>query len=136
MVLRGGAGERQQFVSCLHEFCAEHSVGDAARSAMDLALEEHLTNVLSYGYEPGAQRTVTVRIGTDNTWLWAEVKDDGIAYNPLTRPPVDVSIPLEEKPIGGLGVHLIRQFMDELDYARESEHNVLRLRKRLHETGS
>ena len=60
-----------------------------------------------------------------------DVEDDGRPFDPLAVPPVDTSLPLEEKLIGGFGVHLMRQFMDELSYARESGKNVLRMRKRI-----
>ncbi len=57
--------------------------------------------------------------------------DNGCPFNPLDRPEVDTAIPLDEKPIGGLGVHLMRRFMDELDYRREDGRNVFRMRKKL-----
>jgi anti-sigma regulatory factor (Ser/Thr protein kinase) len=96
-----------------------------------LAIEEHLTNILSYGYEPGATPHVVIRMETDAEWLRVQVEDNGKPYDPLATPPVDTSIPLEEKPIGGLGVHLMRQVMDELSFAREAGKNVIRMGKRL-----
>jgi len=101
-----------------------------------LAIEEHLTNILSYGYEPGTTPHVVIRLETDDRWLRVVVEDNGKAHDPLSTPPVDTSAPLEEKPIGGLGVHLIRQFMDELSYARVAGKNVLRMCKRLEATAS
>jgi serine/threonine-protein kinase RsbW len=59
------------------------------------------------------------------------VEDEGKPFDPLSVPAVDTSIPLTKKPIGGLGIHLMRQFIDELSYARESGKNVLRMRKQL-----
>jgi anti-sigma regulatory factor (Ser/Thr protein kinase) len=103
----------------------------AVMNAADVALEEHLTNVINYGYEPGAAHHVVVTLQIEGGSLCVNVEDDGKEFNPLTKPPVDTSIPLAEKPIGGLGVHLMRQFMDELSYARESDKNVLRMKKRI-----
>lgn len=108
-----------------------HRIPAAARQAADLAIEEHLTNVLSHGYEPGVTPRIVIRMETDADWLRVDVEDNGKPYDPLTTPPVDTSIPLEEKPIGGLGVHLMRQCMDELSYAREAGKNVLRMGKRI-----
>ena len=108
-----------------------HSIPSAVRQAADLALEEHLTNILSHGYEPGATPHIVIRMETDADWLRIAVEDDGKPHDPLSTPPVDTSIPLAEKPIGGLGVHLMRQFMDELSYARENGKNVLRMTKRI-----
>ena len=100
-------------------------------NAADIALEEHLTNVLDYGYEPGAPHRVVVALKVEDGLLCVDVEDDGKPFDPLAVPPVDTSLPLEDKPIGGLGVHLMRQFMDELSYAREAGNNVLRMRKRI-----
>ena len=98
--------------------------------AADVALEEHLTNVFSYGYKAGEKALVKVRLETAADSLNVEVSDDAWAFNPLTVPPVDTSVPLEEKPMGGLGLHLIRLNMDELSYERLGEKNVFRMTKR------
>lgn len=129
--MRGQLGEREGVIRGLEEFCREHQVPPAIANAADVALEEHLTNVLSYGYQPGAQHHILVAFTVEDGGLHVDVEDDGKAFDPLTVPPVDTAIPLEEKPVGGLGVHLMRQFMDELSYAREGGKNVLRMRKRI-----
>ena len=102
---------------------------DPARYAADLALEEHLTNVLAYGFKDGEERWVSVELHVEKGALIASVADNGEAYNPLNAPPVDTSLPLEDKPIGGLGVYLMKQMMDELTYARAGGLNVLRMSK-------
>jgi serine/threonine-protein kinase RsbW len=92
-------------------------------------LEEHITNVLSHG---GARAMlVCVRCEVEAGFLVVEVEDDGRFFDPATAPPVNTEIPLEEKPVGGLGIHLMREFMDELSYSRGAERNVLRMKKRL-----
>ena len=131
IVLDGQPAERASVVRGLEEFCREHQIPKQVMNAADVALEEHLTNVLNYGYEAGAPHRVVVDLKSDNGCLCVAVEDDGKPYDPLARPPVDTSLPLAEKPIGGLGVHLMRQFMDELSYARETGKNVLRMRKRI-----
>ena len=92
---------------------------DSARHAADLALEEHLTNVMNYGFCEGEERWISIKLGVNENALLARIADKGKAYNPLSRPPVDTSVSLEDKPIGGLGIHLMKQMMDELTYARE-----------------
>ena len=131
IVLSGQPGERESVVRGLEEFCREQRMPRAVVSAADVALEEHLTNVLTYGYEPGTPHRVVVGLKVEGDYLCVVVEDDGKAFDPLAVSPADTSIPLEEKPIGGLGVHLMRQFMDELSYAREPGKNVLRMRKRI-----
>ena len=131
IVLSGQPGERAGVVRGLEEFCRGQQLPRAIVNAADVALEEHLTNVLNYGYEPGAPHRIIVALKVDDGGLCVDVEDDGRPFDPLAVPPVDTSLPLEEKPIGGFGVHLMRQFMDELSYARESGKNVLRMRKRI-----
>jgi len=59
------------------------------------------------------------------------VEDDGKPFDPLQAPPPDLSLPLERRPIGGLGIHLIRNLMDEVSYARVGGRNVLKMVKHL-----
>jgi len=130
-ILNGQLGERAGVVGKLEEFCRANALPRGVGNAADVALEEHLTNVLTYGYEAGAPHRISVSLKTEAGWLCVEVADDGKPFDPLAVSPVDTSLPLEEKPIGGLGVHLMRQLMDELSYARENGKNVLRMRKRI-----
>jgi anti-sigma regulatory factor (Ser/Thr protein kinase) len=131
LILQNRPEEKQRLLSALEEFSEQHHLSPVAVQAADLALEEHLTNVMAYAYEDAAPHDIRIRLGVENQWLQIEIEDDGVAYDPLSRPPVDTSLPLEEKPIGGLGVHLIRSLMDEVDYRREAGRNILRMRKRV-----
>ncbi|HVK58411.1 MAG TPA: ATP-binding protein [Candidatus Kapabacteria bacterium] len=127
--LTGEPGERGRFVEAFEEFCRRHHVPDAARQAADLALEEHLTNVLNYGFTLDEERWISVQLGVKNNALCVTVTDTGVPYDPLSAPSVDTSVPLEEKPIGGLGIYLMKKFMDQLTHEREGEKNVLTMVK-------
>jgi serine/threonine-protein kinase RsbW len=127
ITLTGNTKQRGHLVEALENFCTKHSLDPQVRHAADLALEEHLTNVATHG---GAHEMV-VQFRVDSGFLTIEVEDDGVAFDPSSRPPVDTSIPLEQKPIGGLGIHLMRQFLDELSYTRRAGRNVLRMKKRI-----
>ena len=126
-LLTGKPGERHHFVEVLEDFCRRQQVPDKTRQASDLALEEHLTNVLAYGFQKGMRPWVSVRLRVQDNALHVEVTDTGVAYNPLSAAPVDTSVPLEDKPIGGLGVYLMTHFMDELSYRRQDNRNELRM---------
>ena len=121
----------QRLWPALEEFARQHHLTPPALQAADLALEEHVTNVISYAYDDGALHEIRIRLTLENQRIQIEVEDDGRAYDPLSRPPVDTSVPLEEKPTGGLGVHLIRTLMDEVEYQRVGGKNVLHMRKRV-----
>ena len=103
----------------------------AVVQAADLALEEHLTNILNYAYEDDRSHEIRVRLALEGDSITIEVEDDGRPFDPLQRPEVDTAVGLEAKPIGGLGIHLVRKFMDDVQYRRERDRNILRMRKRL-----
>lgn len=97
--------------------------------AVNLALEEVLTNVISYGFSDDHDHAIDVRIDVGDGQLTAEVEDDGRPFNPLEYLAPDTTKPLVERPIGGLGIHLMRRFMDELEYRRHSGKNLLIMKK-------
>lgn len=114
-------------MQALEEFCEAHSLSPQVKNAADLALEEHLTNVATHG----KAKEMTVKFRLLDGDLVIDVEDNGKSYDPLKHPVVDTTRSLEDMPIGGLGIHLIRQFMDELSYRQTDGWNVLRMRKRL-----
>ena len=131
IVIKNKPEEGARLLQALEAFAAEHRLPAKVRQAADLALEEHLTNVRKYAYTDAAPHEIHIRLSCDERALHVEVEDDGRAFNPLEAPHVDTSVPLEQRSIGGLGIHLLRQFMDELDYRREGSRNILRMTKRL-----
>jgi len=106
-------------------------LGPKTRLALDTALTEHLTNIITHGCRDGAPHRIRVRLTLDPPCVKATVIDDGPPFNPLEHPPVDTSLPLDQKPLGGLGIHMIRSSADELTYRRENDRNILVMRKRL-----
>jgi anti-sigma regulatory factor (Ser/Thr protein kinase) len=130
LVLKNQPGERQKVARALEEFGRDHNLPAAVVNAADLALEEHLTNLMSYGFPDNREHEIKVRFTLASDFI-IEIEDDGPPFNPLQLPPVDTSVPLEQRPIGGLGIHLIRRFMDGIEYHSEGGRNFLRMRKRL-----
>lgn len=123
--------EKRRLLLSLRAFAEEHRISARVLQAADQALEEHLTNLMNYGYKDANPHEILVRFGIVRDALEIEVEDDGKPFNPLEQPEPDTTVPLIDRPIGGLGIHLIRQFMDELNYRREEGHNILQMRKRL-----
>ena len=131
IVLTNRPEEEPRLLRALEALAAEHRLPAKVLQAADLALEEHVTNVFKHAYADTALHEICVRLSCDGRALYVEVEDDVRAFDPLETPLVDTSIPLEERPIGGLGVHLMRRCMDTLDYRREGSRNILRMTKRL-----
>jgi len=129
--LKNQPAEKQRLLHALHAFSADHKLGPKVVQAAELVLEEHLTNIFKYAYSDTALHEIVVRFACDESSFEIEVQDDGRSFNPLDRPVVNTSAPLEQRPVGGLGIHLIREFMDQLDYRREGGKNILRMIKRI-----
>jgi anti-sigma regulatory factor (Ser/Thr protein kinase) len=127
--LRNDPAQTRQLAAWVKDFAHRADLPDAVRDAFDLALEECITNVISYAWNDGQEHWLTLRFLSDPTSACVEIEDDGRAFNPLSKPPVDTTEPLETRPIGGLGIHMVRQLMDSATYRRENGLNVLTLIK-------
>jgi sigma-B regulation protein RsbU (phosphoserine phosphatase) len=98
--------------------------------SLNLALEEAVVNVMDYAYTEGQRGNVDIEVTADQQWLTFVISDTGIAFDPTAKEDVDTTLSAEERPIGGLGIFLVRQLMDDIDYKREGNKNVLTLRKK------
>jgi serine/threonine-protein kinase RsbW len=96
---------------------------------LHLVLDEIFTNIVNYGYDDAAEHQVLIDVEREADDVRVRVEDDARAFNPLERPDPDLGVPLEERKVGGLGIYLVRQLMDEVEYTREGGKNVLSLRR-------
>lgn len=112
--------------------CAASGVGREIAMKLALALEEAVANAINHGL-PGSPppHRLAVRLGFDADGVVAEVIDNGRPFDPTDAPDPDLTSSLEERQLGGLGIHLMRELMDGLDYRRSGDMNILRLRKAL-----
>ena len=95
---------------------------------LNLVLEELGVNIVSYS---GATSDIEISLASDGETVSIEIADDGNPFNPLVELETpDTSAPLDQRSIGGLGVHLVRTIMDELHYSRENGMNRLAMTKR------
>ena len=97
---------------------------------LQLASEEALVNVINYAY-PGGEGDVEIAcdIDVENQNFIMKIIDSGIAFNPLEKEDPDLNLPMEKRQIGGLGIYMIREIMDEVRYKRENGKNILTLIK-------
>lgn len=129
--LRNDPSESRQIEKWSQSFAETAHLSPAARNAFDLALVEWVTNVMSYAHEDAEEHWITIRLFAAQGVARVEVEDDGRAFNPLTLTPVDTEAPLERRAIGGLGVHIIRQLMDSVEYRRVEGRNILTMTRRV-----
>jgi anti-sigma regulatory factor (Ser/Thr protein kinase) len=96
---------------------------------LNLVLEELITNIIFYGYTDKNEHFIEINIDFDDSRIFLKVEDDGIAFNPLLKEEADISLPVEERAIGGLGIHFVRKIMDTISYERKNEKNILTMIK-------
>ena len=131
LTINADLAELARVMQMIDDFCASMAVSASDVSVLHLALEEIVTNVITHGYHNDASRSFNVRmeaIAADR--IRAVVTDDAPAYNPLARPEVDTALPLEARPVGGLGVHLVKKLMDVCTYEQRDGQNVFSIERK------
>ena len=130
VTLKNHLSEIARVAHVVEQFGSRHSLPARLVFEVNLALDEILNNVIAYAYDDGAEHEIVVRLTVQPGELVVQVEDDGRAFNPLdvAEPSLDVS--LSERQIGGLGMHLVRKVIDDLQYRRCDGRNVLVMTKR------
>lgn len=110
----------------------EAGLNPSLAMSLNLALEEAVTNVVLYAYPEGTQGTVQIDASWDDKELTFVIADMGAAFDPTKKEDADITLSAEERPIGGLGIFLVKQLMDVVSYERQDgKRNVLTLTKNL-----
>jgi anti-sigma regulatory factor (Ser/Thr protein kinase) len=112
-------------------FCEEIGIGMDVCSSLNLAVEEVVVNVISYAYPMGTTGYVDIEIEADKEILTVVISDTGVPFDPTKKADADITLSAEERPIGGLGIHLVRKIMDEVSYDYADHKNILTLRMKL-----
>jgi serine/threonine-protein kinase RsbW len=128
--IKNNLAEIESLTESIVSYCKENGIDEAACYEVRLALEEAISNTIKYGYDDQQPRTIYVRVEFENRELLLEIEDDANEFNPLEAPAPDLSLPVEQKPIGRLGIYLMRSIMDQVDYRRVGTKNMLRMIKR------
>jgi phosphoserine phosphatase RsbU/P len=131
--LKNDLSELAKLNHTLTEFGQRHQLPERVLFAIKLALEETVTNAISHNFTDEREHRISIRLSLEQSVLRADVEDDGRAFNPLDIPAPDPKKPLEERPLGGLGIHLARTLMDEVAYRRQNGRNMLTLKKEIAE---
>lgn len=105
------------------------NIGKQLAFKLRLALEEAVVNVMEYAYPKGTVGHVNIRVTSDGHRLKFVITDSGISFNPTEASTADTTLSVEERPIGGLGIFLIRELMDSINYERTEGKNVLTIMK-------
>ncbi len=131
MTIGADPGEVARVNAAFAEFADAHALPASVRRSMNVVLDELLINAIVYGFPEGARGEVTVEAELLADRVRVTLTDDGRPFDPFAVAAPDTGLPLDERRIGGLGIHLVRRMMDEVSYHRRDDRNVVVLGKRL-----
>lgn len=114
-----------KFLEAAEAFLEEAGVPAEVVTKFMIAFDELVSNILDHGNAA----TVTARFFLKGDEVAAELIDDGKPFDPLSVPDPDTSLPVEDRPVGGLGIHIVRQLMDHVEYVHDGNFNRLRFAK-------
>jgi serine/threonine-protein kinase RsbW len=115
----------------MEKFRELNGIDEEAFAGVDLAVDEILTNVISYAFRDGGSHRIDLDLDFSGERLLIEIRDDGVPFNPLDIPPPRLGGEVGEREIGGLGMHFVRNIADEITYRREANWNILSLSKNI-----
>jgi len=122
--------EIARLIDWVEACCGGEGVADQVSFRLALAIEEAATNVIGNAFaDLPPPHVIIVRLNITPQLLVAEIIDNGRPFDPTAVPPPDLTLPLEQRTPGGLGIHLMRSMVDRLQYRRSSGRNRLRLEK-------
>jgi anti-sigma regulatory factor (Ser/Thr protein kinase) len=119
----------------VEQFAAVHHLSSDDALAVNLVLDEIAINVIRHGYDDDREHDILIVLTLDGSVLTIQVEDDGRPFNPMDAPAPDLTLPVEERPLGGLGIHLVRMSVDDMAYRRDGDRNVLTMHKTVGTTG-
>ena len=125
LVVANSHAELRRVSGWVRAFARERELAIHFAHGLELALNEALTNIMSYAFHDGAQHEIVVELHAQPDRIRVDVEDDGTPFNPLTVPVEEPPESLEKSRPTGRGITLMRSFMDELQYARRDGKNVL-----------
>ena len=123
--------EIERLATEVSRFADAHGIAPEAAGDLNLALEEVVANVITHAYPRGGAHDIRVEITAAKDRLTAQVEDDGVYFDPLRRADPDITLRIEKRSVGGLGLFFVRKVMDELSYSREAGRNRLTMAKRV-----
>ena len=131
MLLENNLQEVARVIDRIELFCVEESISASQGLRFCLALDEIITNILSYGLAGRADGEITLFVEHSNGALWAEIADNGPEFDPFAAETPVPSGSVEERNVGGLGITLIKAVMDQLEYRRDGGRNRLNIAMKL-----
>ena len=130
--LAADLGELSRLAEAVEDFGGANDLPPGAVFKLNLCFDELITNAISYGFDTLDQAALSVELAVRDGEVLAVIRDNGRPFDPFTEAPdADTTLRVEDRPVGGLGVLLVRESMDDFSYARLDDFNVVTLRLKL-----
>ncbi len=127
IVFKNDLAELQRVYEGVDSFLETEQIPEETVFTVHLSLEEMISNIIKYGFDDAASHDISLQISAQGKKLKIVIEDDGIEFNPVSVPEKDTQIPLHEKKIGGLGIHLVKNMVQDISYSRKNGKNHLEL---------
>ncbi len=111
--------------------CEKFGIDLALSMSLNLAIEEAVVNVMEYAYPDGKKGKVDIEAFISGDNLKIVISDSGVPFDPTQNEEIDTTLSVEERPIGGLGIHLVREIMDSISYKYKDKKNIFTLNKKI-----
>jgi anti-sigma regulatory factor (Ser/Thr protein kinase) len=128
-VIENQVGELSALAEKIDELAEKWELSQALAMNINLVIEEALSNIIFYAFTDRDKHEIRISISLINNRLTIKITDDGSSFNPLAQQQPDITLPAEERPVGGLGIFLISKIMDKMKYTRQKNQNILTLNK-------
>ncbi|TDJ13924.1 MAG: ATP-binding protein [Gammaproteobacteria bacterium] len=113
----------------LDDFAEQFGVPPAIAATFHIIFDDLLNNVISYGFNDEQRHFIDISLELTADSLTVSIADDGVPFNPLAQTALDTTLSIEDRPIGGLGIHIVVNMVDDISYQRTADKNVLTLTK-------
>lgn len=132
LMLKASLEEMPRFYAFTDQVCEKNNIEDPEKMEIQLSLEELIVNVINYAYpDHSKENGIELHFDCKEDKTFFTIIDEGIAFDPTQHEEVDTSSDIDERTVGGLGIHMVRQMMDSMSYHRCGNKNVLSLEKRI-----
>ncbi len=130
-ILKNEKSEIARISQKMEVFCEENDLPMKIMFEINLVLEEILLNIISYGYDDENEHEIVVQWWLSDNVLNLIITDEGKKFDPLILPEPELDKSVDERKIGGLGIHLVKKMMCEINYKREDGKNILEMKKKI-----
>lgn len=129
IVITNEIAEISVITDFVEQIGAELELKPSLVMSLNLVLEEAISNIILYAYPQRMGELITIMVEKTDNMLIFTITDKGVVFDPTVVPEADIMLSVQERPIGGLGIYLIKKIMNEVEYQRIDGNNVFTLKK-------